>query len=87
MNMNIDGNGCWSDDLKCCWLTWECVAAGRMFLSLPPHNVCDMCGAIKAATDLMPEVQEIQVAEGSAVAIVYMKTDGTWTSHRVDPAA
>jgi hypothetical protein len=87
MSMNIDGKGCWSDDLKCFWLAWECVAAGRMFLTLPPHSVCDMRGAIKAAADLMPEVHEIQVAEGSTVAIVYMKTDGKWTSHRVAPAA
>lgn len=72
----------WSDDLQCSWTSWECVVPSVLKLILPEHNVCDMEGAIRIASAIMPDVQIIGVFEGGNLVVKYKKIkSGKWEAH------
>ena len=52
-------NLCWNDELQCHWSAWRVISERHLALDLPPHNSCDMSGAIRIAQFLCPDVDKI----------------------------
>jgi hypothetical protein len=50
-------------------------------LYFPPHNCCDMDGAIKVATTICPDIKLVYTYRGPALDTCYSKCrDGQWLS-------
>jgi len=68
-----------SDDLKCFWLSWETINNQQIQLNLPENSCCNMRGAIKVASTLLPTVGVIYVESGGKPDILYTKLlTGKW---------
>lgn len=72
----------WSEDLQCSWTSWECNGPGMLKLILPDHNVCDMEGAIRIASAIMPDVAIIETFQGGYPDTRYEKIKaGKWEAY------
>jgi hypothetical protein len=64
------------------------VGERHMALHLPVGNCCDMTGAIRVATAMMPEVRLIDCYEGPDLDISYVRTKHNgglkWRAVKVD---
>lgn len=67
-----------SPDLMCGWLSWRPVKDGCLWLELPEGQCCDMRGAIRIASVLIPGVSRILVTSGGAADVEYRQTAGRW---------
>lgn len=53
----------YSKDLQCNFMQWRVIGDYALALDLPVMNHCDMSGAIKVATSLLPTVDYIEIWE------------------------
>lgn len=68
----------WSDDLQCEWWCIRVLADGQIALAIAEGHCCDMHGAIRVATAVMPEVWRIKTVAGTVEDTEYWKVDGEW---------
>jgi hypothetical protein len=73
-----------SDDLQCCWRSWEYIGNKSLRLNLPQYNIPDMGGAIRIAEVIMPDVQKILVYCASVYTLLYAKGNGEWKAYNTD---
>ena len=72
----------WSKDLQCHWVGWVASAPTHLALHLPAGNYCDMCGAIRVAEHIMPDVAQITVYVDGVFDIGYTLADGGWKAFK-----
>jgi hypothetical protein len=76
------GSGAFSRILVCNIVSIK-VTEQVIHLYFPMHNCCDMGGAIKVATTIIPDIKLIYTYSGPALDTCYSKCrDGQWQSAR-----
>ena len=70
-----------SEALQCRWGAWSVIDYGELRLDLHPMDCCDMNGAVKVATTLMPEVKRIVTFKGSNRDAEYRMTRTGWQAY------
>ncbi len=70
-----------STKMMCRWKSWEALNSTTLKLTLPETDSADRSGLLEIATVLCPEVEYIEVFEGSRLALAHIKDDsGAWNT-------
>ena len=72
----------WNKELQCYLNEEPRSVNGEVVLLLASGSLCDMCGAIRVARRLSPEVRVIQSYSGDVISTRYCLSDeGVWESY------
>lgn len=68
----------YSADLMCSWYATRVIDYSTLRIYVPRTNATDMYGAIKFASEILPNVHQIEVFTGDFIDIVYLKDENGW---------
>ena len=71
-------HGAFSNALATTWDLWAARRPGELTLWMPKGACCDMDGAVRVGTFLMPEVTVIRTFSGMRADTMYRKVDDKW---------
>ena len=68
----------YSYTLQCEFMGWRVLSSTALALDMPADNQCAMNGAIKIATQIMPEVRMIKTFAGGVPDTEYRNVANNW---------
>lgn len=77
----MSGAAIYDPALGCEYEGWRVLGADKIGLYMPEGDCCDMTGAIRIATILMPGVSQIDTFSGDVPDTRYRLEHGRWVAY------